>query len=207
VICLFAKAPTRGKTRLAASLGDDRARALACAFLEDSWSPLAAEPGAIVAWDGEASEAPCEPSRVWPQGEGDLGARLTRIVRRALAIEPWIVVIGSDSPGLPRRLLEDAVQRLRTDACDLVLGPAEDGGFYLLGCRTLPNLDDIPWSTERTLEITLERAMGLRVALLDRWFDVDVVEDLRRLKARIDSGEVHAPATAALLGMTTAWTE
>jgi glycosyltransferase A (GT-A) superfamily protein (DUF2064 family) len=86
---------------------------------------------------------------------------------------------------------------------DAVIGPADDGGFYLLGLRTCPErlLAGLPWSAPDTFARTIERLRerGLRVEVLERWFDVDRPEDLDRLRALIQRGEIHAPSTARLL--------
>ncbi|HEX9641292.1 MAG TPA: glycosyltransferase, partial [Candidatus Krumholzibacteria bacterium] len=84
-------------------------------------------------------------------------------------------------------------------------GPCVDGGFYLLGLRRCPVglLDDLPWSARTTFAAVLKRLeqhhMG--VAVLDRWFDVDTPEDLDRLAAMIERGEIHAEETAGVLGI------
>ena len=140
---------------------------------------------------------------VWPQGEGDLGARLERILRRALKESAHAVAIGTDSPGLPLALLEEA--RSALEAHDAVVGPADDGGFYLLGLNRCPEglLAGLPWSAENTRARTLSRLeeRGLTVQLLAPWFDVDVAADLERLRSLLAEGAIRAPATAHLLGL------
>ncbi|MBI2390042.1 MAG: TIGR04282 family arsenosugar biosynthesis glycosyltransferase [Deltaproteobacteria bacterium] len=201
---LFAKAPRAGrvKTRIAARLGDDFAVALARACLLDSWAPLGDLGDALLAWDGDAADVPFS-APIIPQGEGDLGARLERVLRHALSTAPWAIAIGSDSPGLPRHLLISAIDALSTH--EAVIGPADDGGFYLLGLREVPAraFDQVPWSTDRACAATATalRARGLRVAELPRWFDVDVVEDLDRLRDAIRARRVAAPNVARVLGV------
>jgi hypothetical protein len=86
---------------------------------------------------------------------------------------------------------------------DLVLGPAEDGGYYLIGVRAdLPALfSEIPWSTPSVLETTLARARaaGLRSACLPAWFDVDTPEDLARLRTALREAPQTAPVTSRFL--------
>jgi len=208
-LCIFVKAPRAGnvKTRLAASIGLDAAARLADAFF---WDTLALAEQfttlrAVVALSGEEKLLPMLRDRVaiWPQGDGDLGARLARNLRRALTERPRALVIGTDSPGLPATLIAQA--RAALDTHDAVLGPAADGGFYLLGMRTCPEglLVGLPWSAGNTLEKTLTRLeeRGLTVKLLPPWFDVDLERDLERLRTLLSAGEIHAPATCRVLGI------
>jgi uncharacterized protein len=200
LLCVFAKPPVAGevKTRLAATLGPERAAVLARAFLDDT---LEAQrlPWAEVALATTAPFAAPVPTLL--QGPGDLGARIERVLRAALERAPAAIAIGADAPALPRRLLEAA--RLALAEADAVLGPAADGGFYLLGLRRCPEglLAALPWSAADTCLRTLERlrTSGLKTALLEEWFDVDRPEDLERLRAALRAGELVAPRTAALL--------
>jgi rSAM/selenodomain-associated transferase 1 len=201
VICIFAKPPVAGrvKTRLAAVVGRERAAELARAFLEDTISAVRSLPWAqpaLATTETVESDLP-----VLLQGEGDLGARIERVLRAALQLAPFAIAIGADSPALPRRLLEAG--RVALERADAVIGPAEDGGFYLLGLRRCPEglLAGLPWSASDTFQRTLERlrARGLRTEILEPWFDVDRAEDLDRLRALLRSGEIEAPRTASLL--------
>lgn len=99
-----------------------------------------------------------------------------------------VVILDSDSPNLPTGYIYDSLRCLnKTDA---VIGPCLDGGYYLIGLGThMPGLfQDIPWSTPRVTELTLENAvnMGISVSLIDEWYDVDTVEDLLRLKRDLE---------------------
>jgi glycosyltransferase A (GT-A) superfamily protein (DUF2064 family) len=139
---------------------------------------------------------------MWSQGEGDLGDRLERVLRRGLRKTPAALAIGTDTPGLPPVLLSQAREALRS--ADAVLGPCEDGGFYLLGLRSCPEglLRDLPWSAPETFVRTLARLRegGLSTAVIAPWFDVDRPEDLELLRALIARGELHAPHSARALG-------
>ncbi len=206
-VCVFAKPPRPGlvKTRLAAAVGDAQAAALARAFFEDTWAAASSLPWAkavLATTDPAAAEwggARCTPR--WPQGGGDLGDRLERVLGRALHDTPTALAIGTDTPGLPPVLLSQARAALR-DA-DAVLGPSEDGGFYLLGLRRCPPglLRGLPWSVADTFVQTLSRfrERGLRTMVIAIWFDVDRPADLACLRALIARGEVHAPHTARAL--------
>jgi len=205
-ICVFAKPPVPGqvKTRLIPLLGKNGAAALAKAFLDDTWASTVRLPWArpVVASTEAAKGNSLPPSAdVWVQGEGNLGVRLERIVRRALQDHPYAIAIGADSPGLPAKLLEEAREALgRVDA---VIGPSEDGGFYLLGLRTCPAglLSGIPWSAPTTCLETIAKlqAAGLTFHILDDWFDVDTPQDLERLNALLIAGKIEAPRTSRFL--------
>lgn len=207
IICIFAKPPHPGrvKTRLATGIGDVRAAELARAFLQDTWTIASSLPwaSAVVATTEEVGDhlGLQDRPRVWLQGDGDLGQRLERVMRRALTESDFAIAIGADTPGLPVRLLLEASKALTT--VDAVLGPSDDGGFYLLGMRRCPPglLERLPWSEPTTFAATGARLeeRGLAVRVLEPWFDVDRPDDLERLQSAIANGTLHAPATARLL--------
>lgn len=207
-VLVFAKPPRAGeaKTRLAPALGEETAAELAGAFFRDTWSGLEAlewaEPVLVTTEPGAPEWSGARARRVWEQGEGDLGARLTRGLERALKTAPAALAIGADSPGLPLAALDDARRGLETN--DAVVGPAADGGFYLLGLRRLPDglLEDLPWSAPETFERTCARLLerGLSVHVCPSWFDVDRPEDLDRLRRLLLRGDALAPATSGVLG-------
>lgn len=109
------------------------------------------------------------------QGEGDLGARLARVPAPG-------VVLGADIPGLTAGHLRDAARAL--EQVPAVIGPASDGGYYLLGFREeIPQIwRDMPWGTERMLKATEERllALNLPYRLLEQLDDCDRPEDLAK---------------------------
>lgn len=204
-ICVLAKAPVPGmvKTRLAATIGPAAAAALAQAFLADTLELAAGVRHArvVLALAGELA-GPLPPGvERWPQGEGDLGERLERCLARALKDSPAAVAIGTDSPGLPPEQIAAALAEL--ERMPAVLGPAEDGGFYLLGLRRCPPglLAGLPWSREDTAARTEARlrSCGLEVAKLKAWFDVDTPADLERLQRLLVLEPARAPHTAAAL--------
>ena len=111
-----------------------------------------------------------------------------------------VVLIGSDLPHLPRQRVADAFDLLSSGA-ELVLGPAEDGGYYLIGARSIPSVfSRMRWGKPDVLQRTLERARaaGLDPLLVGSAFDLDRVEDLQRLLADADA-LAEIPATRALL--------
>ena len=96
-----------------------------------------------------------------------------------------IVVADSDSPTVPLSSIDRAYEQLSEEGCDLVLGPSDDGGYYLIALKHPAEriFHDIPWSTDSVLGATLERAkdLALRVGLLPPAYDIDLEEDLKRL--------------------------
>jgi uncharacterized protein len=194
------------KTRLAAVLGDNGAAALARAFLLDTWSTVTRVSGVDVVLAATEVDAPewhaLDAPEIWPQGTGTLGDRLERVLRRGLETHPFAIAIGADIPGLPPSRLDDACAALRT--ADAVLGPADDGGFYLVGVSKYPQglLDTVPWSASDTCAHTLARMAqhDLITTVIDPWFDVDEPADLDALRRRIRDGTIHAAETARCLG-------
>ena len=204
-VCIFAKPPVAGqvKTRLAAGVGAQQAAELAAAFLADTWASVRRLPWAqgVVASTGALPEALVPGASVWLQGKGPLGARLERVLCRALRAAPAAIALGADSPALPVALLEAAREGLMRG--ESVIGPAEDGGFYLLGVTAFPTglLAGLPWSAANTCAATIERmvAQGLTPTVLPPWFDVDDADDLPRLRALLANEPERAPHTAAAL--------
>jgi rSAM/selenodomain-associated transferase 1 len=122
------------------------------------------------------------------QGPGDLGVRMAAVFERAARERAAAVVIGADSPDLPREYVESAFEALERPA--IVVGPSDDGGYYLLGARErVPEVFDldVEWGSPHVLERTLVRASSLRVpvVLLPWWFDVDDFTGLGRLVVRM----------------------
>ncbi len=201
---IFARAPRRGevKTRLATSVGDDLALRLATAFLLDSWNSVGqlAWIDPVVATTGPL-EGPLSSIVSCLQGTGDLGQRIERMARAALTRRRRVLLLGADTPGLPHRFLEEARDLL--DDSDVVLGPSEDGGFFLLGLRQCPRglLAGLPWSQQGTLQALLDRfaGEGLTVSLLDPWFDIDHLPDLQKFDLLRQQGEIEAPCSGKVL--------
>lgn len=205
-MCVFAKPfrPGEVKTRLASALGGPAASALARAFFLDTWAKVGALEGAgpvLASTEDVPGHFGVAPEQLWLQGEGDLGERMERVARRALAAAPWVLLVGADSPALPEGALEAACAALADH--DAVLGPADDGGYYLFGLRRAPAglLEGLPWSAADTFTATHARLKerGLSVALVEPHFDVDGPADLERLRALLAGSPERAPATAAAM--------
>ena len=112
-------------------------------------------------------------------------------------------MISSDSPTLPAIVATECFAQLSKPNVDVVLGPCEDGGYYLIGMKTPQRalFTRITWSTDRVTRETVEAAAkaGLNVAFLPLWYDADTIEDLERMWADLERDKVKAPRTHALL--------
>ena len=195
---IFAKPPVVGlvKTRLASAIGDDAAlavyrdlllRTLRTAAVArragvvsdvELWAAPEAPPGALASW-GEQHRFTLRTQR-----GADLGERMAHAARSALADGVPALIIGTDAPDLDIEYLARASAALQVD--DAIVGPAEDGGYVLVGlARELPIFGDMPWSTAQVLERTRERlrVAGARWSELPTSWDVDTAEDYARLKA------------------------
>lgn len=191
-IAILAKAPVPGrvKTRLVPPLTPEEAAGVARACLDATlrrFVPAIDAPFTLFL-DGEADGALAALAAslgvpIVPQGEGDLGVRL-RAAFRSLRDggATTTVAIGSDSPTLDPARIVEAIAAL--DTRDVVIGPTEDGGYYLIGVRGDRDgiFEDIPWSTGGVFGVTLERARahGLVTHRLAPWYDVDDPTTLTR---------------------------
>ncbi len=186
-LVIMVKTPVAGrvKTRLARGIGVVPAlrfyRAATAALARRVDSGLRWRTVLSVAPDGERGH-PVWPAHLTrqPQGRGDLGARMQSAVDRQ---PPGpVVIIGSDIPGIDAARIAEAFGEL--GRADVVIGPAPDGGYWLIGFKRAPRSPDIfrnvRWSHPRTLADTLANAnaAGLRVALLAPLEDVDEADDL-----------------------------
>src|SRR5262245_14644021 len=124
--------------------------------------------------------------RLFPQQGDTLGERMRNAFERAFAFGYSVVVmIGSDLPSLPASHLADAFRFVRERPDAVVIGPATDGGYYLIGMgRLCPELfTSIAWSTGDVLASTtrIAESSGLTVSFVSQWHDVDTIDDLRRV--------------------------
>jgi rSAM/selenodomain-associated transferase 2/rSAM/selenodomain-associated transferase 1 len=199
-IVMMARAPwTGGKTRLGI-VADDVAHAeLRQALFLDTLAVVTSVGGADHLVACEPTDA-CERLRglvgdgveVIAQRGGDLGERISNAFEDAFRLGfESVVVIGSDLPDLPGRTVEDALASLERDADQVVLGPATDGGYYLVGMNRPYGalFRNIDWGRSRVLDQTLNEAAaaGLRVTLLETAPDIDEPADLQRLLDRPNS--------------------
>jgi uncharacterized protein len=199
VVYVVAKAPRPGavKTRLSPILDPEQSAALARGFLLDTLATVRAATGVatrVVCRDpADASairEMVGEVDLLCQRGDG-LGAALEECFQAGLAAGfARVAVLGSDSPTLPGWIIGRAFASL--DACDIAIGPTEDGGYYLLAARVLhPTLfRGMVWSTDSVFRETLARceAAGLLTTILPTWYDVDAPDDLERLRSDLAAG-------------------
>lgn len=187
---IMCKAPLEGacKTRLCPPLTAAEAAAVARAFIADIAGVIAGVAGeggaaGIAVYTPEGSEAAFagllpDGFRMLAQRGGDLGARLRHAAEELLSDGyGGVCLINADSPTLPAALLRQAIAALRRPGDRVVLGPACDGGYCLIGLKR-PHaalFEGVRWSTSHVLAETLARIAGLGVALtlLPLWYDVD----------------------------------
>jgi len=202
VVLAILKAPRPGyvKTRLGRQVGFDPATRIYRAMAERQ---LRSVPESFRIEVHYAPRGAAAEMRAWlganhhycVQSGGDLGQRLARAFARAFCRGgKEVIAIGADCPGLDGDCLTEAARRLKRS--DVVLGPAADGGYYLIGLRRpAPQLfEGIAWSSENVLKQTLERvtACGLSCELLSVKEDIDDLESLRRHVASVGRGSERA---------------
>lgn len=214
-LAIMTKVPRAGrvKTRLTPPLTPEEAASLNICFLRDT---AAAISGAGSAAQGVGCYTPVGEEEAYadifpanflliPQHEGSFGERLIAATRDLFAVGfSAVCLIDSDSPTVPASAFAEAVYALSQPNDIIVLGPSDDGGYYLIGMNQVhPEVfAGIDWSTERVLEQTQQRAAesGLPVHLLPTGFDVDNGATFRRLQDELRApNESRAPATAEFL--------
>jgi rSAM/selenodomain-associated transferase 1 len=206
ILVLTAKPPVPGqvKTRFQPELTPEQAAALYRAFLQDTLTLMRSVPGVqyglVFPRDGDrAAFGDLIPGDFWLRRQAavgltdTLGGTLTEALGRG---HSGVIFLSSDSPSLPVTALEQAIGRLATH--DVVIGPATDGGYYLIGLKqVVPALfERMPWSTPAVLGETLVRTRraGLRVGCTPPWYDVDSFENLRFLAAHLAADQTLAAA-------------
>ena len=185
------------KTRLGAAIGDQRALAVYEAMLRELIASIGAStPDTEIEFlwaptpraNGEALRRAFAHHAVAMQTGNDLSERLSMAFSERFFFHRTekIIAIGVDDPTLSRALIDHAFALL--DSCEFVVGPAADGGYYLIGCRAGAFDPEvflgIEWGTPGVLPATLEkvRALGRSFALLPERYDIDTVEDLERFE-------------------------
>jgi uncharacterized protein len=208
-LLVFARVPERGrvKTRLAAELGDDRALELYRAMVRDTLQSIGQPTGDLeieVVWaptsaaDGATLRRAFGEVALAMQTGATLGDRMSMAFSERFFFHRTqkIVAIGVDDPLIPRALIDDAFALL--ESCDWVVGPASDGGYYLIGCRgaafDVDAFTDMEWGTARVLAETVGRirSWSHTLAVLPERSDLDVTDDLRSFAARESVGAVAA---------------
>lgn len=222
-VLVMAKAPVAGhsKTRLTSRLSPEVAAELSAAFIRDAValgasvcpsSSRSSVQSIVAVSPPDASEAFDDllpgVGQITQVGD-NLGQRLAHVMSSALEQGfEQVVAINADGPTLPSRLVADAFDQLDDADADVVLGPTEDGGYYLIGWKQ-PHpriVTDVEMSTPSVLDDTLAiaRDLALDVRILDSWYDVDEPADLDRLvddvKAGVPCGE-HTHAMLHRLGL------
>jgi rSAM/selenodomain-associated transferase 1 len=208
-VVVMAKAPREGlvKTRLAGAFPARDVVQLSACMLDDT---LALAQGlshvhvAVLCPATDVSDlearVPSGVQVVGQRGEG-LRAGLASAFEQLVPRFRRVVAVDSDSPHLPPAILHSAFELLETS--DVVVGPTEDGGYYLVGASAAhPHLFEQPQlgtGNARDALLANARALGLSVAFTKPWYDVDVPADLQRLAAELQQEPGRAPRTAALL--------
>jgi rSAM/selenodomain-associated transferase 1 len=197
-LAVMTKAPQSGrvKTRLTPPLSPEEAAALNSCFLRDTAAAIAQTTSGMSA-QGVAVYTPVGAEAAYvgilpeefvlvPQRGDAFGERLSAATEDLLRLGfDSLCLIDSDSPTVPEKAFAQAVDFLARDEDSVVLGPSDDGGYYLIGLKKLHQrlFDAIDWSTDRVLEQTIDaaREMALPVHLLPTWYDVDDRATLSRL--------------------------
>ena len=221
-LIVFAKSPVPGrvKTRLVPPLTEAEAARLYAAFIEDSLAHYAELPVDVRLYLAGADSSEAD-SRVTfrdsatlgftlPDGvtiHGQQGANLGERMKNAFADcfdagYEAVVITGTDHPSLPGGYIEESFAYLNGPS-DIVLGPTDDGGYYLLGMKQLhpEAFSGMTYSHSLVFEQTVERLRSLtsRIEVLRRWYDVDRPSDLIRLLNDLTAGPHKAPRTLEVL--------
>lgn len=201
LLLIFIKNPQLGKvkTRLARSVGDEQALKIYKKLLE--LTRTATLETSVRRWlfysdfveKRDGWRAADFDKKV--QTGGDLGERMKNAFREAFAAGArQVVIIGSDCPEISPKILQEAFEKLKYGAVEVVVGPAPDGGYYLLGTNSFfPEIfENIEWSTERVLPTTLQIAQkfGRKIHLLPELSDVDTEEDWLRWLQKTNGGRI-----------------
>lgn len=217
LLVIVAKEPVPGrvKTRLFPHLSPEEATGLYESFLRDTLGEM----GTLQEIDLAIAFTPAEAKEtftsfasdrfgLFPQRGKDLGERLLNIFVEKLGQRYEAVsIINSDSPDLQRAMVMESFRLLLSKEAEVVFGPCHDGGYYLVGLNAIcPELfRNIPWSTERVLSISLEKArrIGLKARLLPFWSDIDTFEELlsfyKRYKGRTQTSPWAGEKTLSFL--------
>ncbi|WP_455276660.1 TIGR04282 family arsenosugar biosynthesis glycosyltransferase [[Eubacterium] cellulosolvens] len=198
-LVVMVKKPEKGKvkTRLCPPLSQEQAMNLYRNFLLDKIEQVSRVKNVLpaLAYMPERAEkffreiVP-ENFELIPQNGSDLGERLANVFKEMFSDNfEQIVIIGSDSPTLPTSFIKKSFFLLNKRDVDIVLGPCDDGGYYLIGLKFFISslFEEISWSTSKVFNETIKRIeiSDLRLAPLPVWYDVDSMDDLKRLVKEI----------------------
>lgn len=210
IIIIMAKVPAAGKvkTRLEPVLSPEKCAELAGAFLRDAVNKAVKQNNQLI-----IAFSPAERRDYFnkfsrhriiftPQKGLDLGEKMFNAFEFAFEQKAdSAVMIGTDSPTFPQKFIKQAFENL--EKTDAVLGKSADGGYYLIGLKTLKKeiFENVEWSSEKTFEQTARNIekCGLKLSLVPEWFDVDLPEDLERLRKDLSQNADSAPFTAEWL--------
>lgn len=197
-IGVFAKfwEPGKVKTRLARTIGNTQAAEIYKQFIRNTLertSGIATRHTLVVTPERRLPDFLDITPDGWSletQSEGDLGERISAYFNLAFEHQfKKVLLVGSDSPTIPSEIIKKAFEEL--DHFDCVIGPSHDGGYYLIGLTNFqPEIfESIQWSSELVFQQTMERAAALKlsVSTLATWYDVDTIEDLKRVLADLSS--------------------
>ncbi|MBX2816404.1 MAG: TIGR04282 family arsenosugar biosynthesis glycosyltransferase [Saprospiraceae bacterium] len=184
-VIVFLKTPIPGsvKTRIGRVAGNEKAASIYRHLLETTFRVLSEVEAVKLRYFSpsvfdDPSWAEQDTQDFLQEGE-DLGERMKQAFMKALSEHQEVVIVGTDCPYLTPEIFAEAFDSLQKN--DLVIGPSLDGGYYLLGCKMLhpPLFDQLPWSTDQVLPMTLSIAnrLGLLVHQLPALRDVDHLED------------------------------
>jgi uncharacterized protein len=215
---VFARLPERGKvkTRLGESIGAEKALAVYEAMLHDVLQSIgnSTDDTAIeVAWaptesaNGEALRRAFGDHLLAMQTGANLGERLAMAFSERFFFHraEKIIAIGVDDPTLTRETIDHAFGLL--ESCEWVIGPAHDGGYYLIGCRGAsfkPAIFvDMPWGTDAVMRLTVQRIREWEqtLTILPAHYDIDVIDDLKRFASETRDSEAELPRLLRAWGM------
>ena len=187
-LLVFAKKPCLGKvkTRLAQDIGDEKALSIYKQLLFHTFDVASQTEALVIACFTEKDDWTLDSipyNTFYQQTEGDLGLKMYHALEFAFKRgAKKAIVIGTDCPDITKELIEEAYRKLNTS--DVVFGPAEDGGYYLIGMKSLEAslFQDIEWSTEKVLNQSLEKLerCSKTHCLLPSLNDLDTLEDLKK---------------------------
>ena len=185
MLIIFVKNPEKGKvkTRLAATVGDDKALSIYLELMRHTREiALATDVKRLLFYSQNINTADAWSNENFEkhlQADGDLGDRMSAAFQTALAQSEKAVIIGSDCASLTPEIVREAINAL--DENDFVVGPTFDGGYYLLGMKKIaPSLfEKVEWSTESVFTTTIDRikALGASYHLTEKLSDIDYEED------------------------------